>query len=120
MFILYRKCLQQNFEDNIESLDFLGDSEGSRGKINDFIGNVTEGHIKDILIPGSITEQTKLVLANAAFFKGQWKSKFNAEHTKMKIFYDFGKIPVYVEMMAQVGYFNFGKKHLQLKIVLEF
>lgn len=107
--ISYRKCLQQKFEDNIETLDFFGDSEGSRTKINDFISNVTEGHVKDVLIPGSISQETKLVLANAAFFKGQWGSKFDPEKTSMKIFYDFGKIPVYVEMMEQQGYFNFGK-----------
>jgi serpin B len=40
------------------------------------------------LIPtGNIDDSTKAVIANAAYFKGSWKSKFEAENTKTDIFY---------------------------------
>lgn len=101
--------MQNLFAENIETLDFVNETEPSRKKINDFVSDVTRGNIQDILVPGSITESTKLVLANAAYFKGQWASKFSPENTKPRIFYDFGKTPVYVDMMHQRGYFNYGK-----------
>lgn len=99
------------FSENIESLDFQTDPESSRGTINKFVSDVTRGNINDLLVPGAITDETKLVMANAAYFKGQWSSKFDPEETKPRIFYDFGPIPVYVDMMKQRGYFNYGKSH---------
>lgn len=92
------------FSENIESLDFQTDPESSRGIINKFVSDVTRGNINDLLVPGAITDETKLVMANAAYFKGQWSSKFDPEETKPRIFYDFGPIPVYVDMMKQRGY----------------
>lgn len=99
------------FSENVESLDFAKEPEVSRETINKFIGDVTKGNLNDLLVPGAISQDTKLVLANAAYFKGQWASKFDVEETKPRIFYDFGRIPVYVDMMKQRGYFNYGTKN---------
>lgn len=96
------------FSENIESLDFKGEPVASSDVINTFIEETTKENIKNLLVPGAITSATKLVLANAAYFKGQWASKFDAEDTKPRIFYDFGRMPVYVDMMKQRGYFNYG------------
>lgn len=98
------------FSENVESLDFHNEPDTSRDVINKFVSDVTKGNIVDLLVPGAISDETKLVLANAAYFKGQWSSKFDPEETKPRIFYDFGRIPVYVDMMKQRGYFNYGNK----------
>lgn len=103
-----RECLQKQFDENIEKLDFVHDPEGCRKNINDFVADVTKGNIKDILVPGSLTEETKLVLANAAYFKGQWASKFDVENTQPGIFYTHANLPVYVEMMEKTSYYNYG------------
>lgn len=116
-FLNFRPCIRKLFSENVETLDFVKDPEASRAKINDFVNDVTRGNIKDLLVPGSISEQTKLVLANAAYFKGQWSSKFDAEDTKPRIFYDFGRIPVYVDMMKQRGYFNYGNYYRSPNII---
>lgn len=96
------------FNDSIKQLDFQVDPEKSRIEINGFVEEVTKKNIKDLLIPGSISEATELVVANAAFFKGQWASKFEKEDTEKKIFYDHGRMPVFVDMMRQRGNFNYG------------
>lgn len=101
--------MSKMFNDSIKQLDFQADSEKARTEINGFVEDVTKNNIKDLLIPGSISEATKLVVANAAFFKGQWASKFEKEDTEKKIFYDHGRMPIFVDMMRQRGNFNYGK-----------
>lgn len=103
-----RECLEKQFSENIGKLDFSHDPEGCRKSINNLVNEVTKGNIKDVLVPGSLTEATKLVLANAAYFKGQWASKFDPEHTQMGIFYTHANLPVYVEMMEKTSYYNYG------------
>lgn len=97
------------FNDSIKKLDFLTDPVASRNEINGFVEEVTKNNIKELLTPDAITSNTHLVVANAAYFKGQWASKFEQEDTKPTIFYDHGRMPVYVDMMKQRGTFNYGK-----------
>lgn len=97
------------FGENIETLDFASDPDQCRTQINTFVEDVTKNNIKDLLPPGSISTETKVVLANAAYFKGNWGSKFDKEDTQKKIFYEHSRMPVYVDMMKQKGYFNYGK-----------
>lgn len=103
------------FKANIEALDFATEPEQCRSQINTFVEEVTKNNIKDLLPPGSISTATNLVLANAAYFKGNWASKFDAEETQKKIFYEHGRMPVYVDMMKQRGHFNYGMDELYLQ-----
>lgn len=96
------------FYSELETLDFNADAENSRKYINGFIEKVTENNIKDLLPPGSITTATSLVLANAAYFKGQWESKFNPEDTQQTIFHTSSEKRGFVDMMYKKGTFNHG------------
>lgn len=42
----------------------------------------TNGLIKEILPSGSVDASTRLILANAVYFKGAWNEKFDASETK--------------------------------------
>lgn len=81
---------------SIEYIDFDRNEE-SRAEINAFVEKVTEGHIKELLQRGTIQQSTNLVLLNAAYFKGIWKTQFNKAQTKMKSFNSV--TPSNVEMM---------------------
>lgn len=39
------------------------------------------GKIKDLIAKGVVDESTKMVLANAIYFKGKWRQQFNEEDT---------------------------------------
>lgn len=95
--------------ENIETMNFAAEPEQSRQEINDFVERITKTNIKELLPVGSIKTDTNAVLANAASFKGDWAFKFDKQNTKKKIFYEHGRLPVYVEMMKQKGNFNYGK-----------
>lgn len=97
------------FNEEYQTLDFLKDPEGSRKFINGLVENVTDNNIKDILIEGSVTQATNLVLANAAFFKGSWASQFDPEDTENSIFYSSPEKHGFVDMMYKLGTFNHGK-----------
>lgn len=109
-----KDCMQNFFHDELEMLDFAQNSEESRLQINNWVENVTDHHIKDLLIPGSVSPFTKSVLANAAYFKGDWAKKFNASNTKKEIFYTSPEKNEFVEMMSQTGTFNHGKSLMKI------
>ncbi|EUB62104.1 serine protease inhibitor [Echinococcus granulosus] len=83
-------------------LDFGGDCEGSRVSINRWIAEKTREKIKDLLAQGSITPMTHVVLANAVYFKGVWKCKFEKSKTDRNgVFHSLESGDVRVSMMTQ-------------------
>ncbi|KAL1376442.1 hypothetical protein pipiens_004407 [Culex pipiens pipiens] len=101
-----KECMEDKFLEEIEKLDFENDPESQRLYINNWVENTTHGEITDLLIPGSITKNTKLAIANAAYFKGTWQSKFKPEETKKEIFYVSNERQEFVDMMHVEGTFN--------------
>lgn len=79
-------------------------------EINDFVKLATKDNIPQLLSPGDVSTDTKIVLANAAYFKGSWASKFDADDTRREIFYSKPDEMHFVEMMSKNGSFNHGKK----------
>jgi serine protease inhibitor len=65
-----------------EPLDFAGDAEGSRRRINGWVEELTAGRIKDLVPPGAIDASTPLVIANALWFKDGWRHAFDAKRTR--------------------------------------
>ncbi|EAT39866.1 AAEL008364-PA [Aedes aegypti] len=104
--VAIRDCMEDKFFEEIEKLDFEKDADGQRLYINNWVENVTYGEIKDLLIPGSITKQTKLAIANAAYFKGTWQTEFKPEQTKKEIFYVSSERQEFVDMMHVLGTFS--------------
>lgn len=94
-----RECIEDKFFEEIEKLDYKQDPDGQRQYINNWVENITQGMIKDLLKPGSITKQTKLAIANAAYFKGTWQTEFKPEQTKKEIFYVSNDRQEFVDMM---------------------
>lgn len=95
--------------DETKLLDFKQQPIQSLKEINDFVSMVTKGNIPQLLTPADVTSNTQMVLANAAYFKGSWASKFDAKDTKREIFYSKPDEMHFVEMMSKNGSFNHGK-----------
>ena len=55
-------------------------------KVNLWAEKETNGLIKELVSQGSVNKLTRLIFANALYFKGAWKNKFPASRTKN---YDF-------------------------------
>lgn len=66
----------------LNEADFMGDPDGERERINDWVADQTEDRIEDLLPPGSIDANTVLVLTNAIYFLASWLSEFDPEDTE--------------------------------------
>lgn len=65
----------------MRALDFAGDPSGASGEINRWVKEVTRGLVPTIAAPGAITSDTRLVIMNALYFKGEWRAKFLRDAT---------------------------------------
>jgi serpin B len=63
-------------------VDFKAAPEAVRLTINQWVEKQTESKIKDLLPPRSVNSNTKLVLTNAIYFKGNWQTQFDKASTK--------------------------------------
>lgn len=50
--------------------------EQARQAINDWVTQQTDGKIAELFKPGMLTQDTRLVLANALYFQGLWETPF--------------------------------------------
>jgi serpin B len=74
----YLDVLALNYGTGINLVDFLNAPETSRGKINAWVSDKTQGKIPELLSQGMVDNNTKLVLTNAVYFNAAWKNPFNA------------------------------------------
>ncbi|XP_077633803.1 plasminogen activator inhibitor 2 [Crocuta crocuta] len=72
----YIKLSNKYYSTEPQALDFLECAEESRRKINSWVNTQTKGKIPDLLPEGSVDGDTKMVLVNAVYFKGKWKTPF--------------------------------------------
>ncbi|KAF5729094.1 putative Protein Z [Tripterygium wilfordii] len=84
----------------LELVDFRTEPDEVRYQINLWAEKETKGLIKDILPVGSVDLLTRLVLANALYFKGVWNKKFDASSTKDREFHLLNGSSVYVPFMT--------------------
>ncbi|XP_011634293.1 serine protease inhibitor 88Ea-like isoform X1 [Pogonomyrmex barbatus] len=102
-----RECMLDFFGDQLQVTDFRANPTEVRNQINNWVSNVTKGHIRDLLPPHSIGEDTDLVLANAVYFKGLWAHRFDPVNSKRDIFYASGSQNSVTTFMRQKGNFNY-------------
>jgi len=77
----YAESLQKWFGAGIEPADFVGNPDGSRGRINGWVKDETRGLIPDLLPSGVISSDTRLVLVNALYLKAEWATPFEKSAT---------------------------------------
>jgi serpin B len=91
----------------VRNLDFINDSEGSRETINDWVAERTLNRIQDLIPPGALNEDTRVVLTNAVYFKASWSKPFDERSTADAPFDLSGGSTIEVPMMNQTGFFNY-------------
>jgi serpin B len=77
----YLDTLAENYGAGLFVQDFVAAPESARQTINGWVSDRTEAHIPELFPEGSINPLTRLVLANAVFFHGDWKTPFIHDRT---------------------------------------
>jgi serpin B len=81
-------------------VDFATESESIRSRINGWVKEQTEGRIQDLLPEDSVKPDTRLVMANALYFKGSWAVPFRDGGTGSAPFHRLDGSEQQVQMMS--------------------
>jgi serpin B len=87
----------------VESVDFRGAAEAARATINTWVEDRTHQRIRDLIPPGGVDGETRLVLVNAVYFKGKWVLQFDKTDTVDAPFYLARRKTVQAPLMHQQG-----------------
>lgn len=101
--------LAQFYGAGVRVLDFEADPEAARTTINDWVEDRTNDRIQDLLPPGSITANTRLVLANAIYFSAAWSTPFEASQTADRPFHLASGATVDVPTLHANGEYAYGE-----------
>ena len=69
------------YQANVNQIDFKTGADSARTEINHWVANETKDKIQDILAPGTLNGSTRMVLADAIYFKGAWAKRFDKHLT---------------------------------------
>jgi serpin B len=98
----FQKDVVTYYDGVFTTVDFRTQPAQAVRIINDWVSARTQEKIKDLITRDLIDEQTRLILTNAIYFKGQWQEKFEQARTCPETWHnpeDVGQVP----MMHQEG-----------------
>jgi serpin B len=107
----FKDLVKTHYGAELSELDFSTAAEEARTTINDWVESQTAGKIRDLIGRRALGSLTRLVLANAIYFKGDWASPFEKDQTEDAPFTVTPKQKVTVSMMcrlAEYGYLETG------------
>jgi serine protease inhibitor len=83
----FLQIARNEYQANLNRADFKTGAAAAIKEINRWAALKTHEKIPELLPPGSLTAQTKLVLANAIYFKGAWSEPFKKAETHVLPFH---------------------------------
>ncbi len=106
----YLSLIRKFYDSEVGSVDYKTDAKGARQTINGWANNKTKNRIKDLIPEDMLSSGTRLVLANAIYFKGDWQAQFQHENTEKAPFNVNKNTTTEVSMMHQTK-IPFGLAH---------
>jgi serpin B len=99
----FEQLMREGARASLERADFMREPEPARVRINQWISTQTRGHIPDLIPAGAVTQDTRMVLANALYFKGRWRERFDKEATQPAAFRLLSGQEIQVPTMERTG-----------------
>lgn len=103
----FLNVLKTDYSAGLNQLNFKGATEAARRTINQWVEQKTQDKIKDLLQPGALRPDTRLVLTNAIYFKGDWETQFDKAQTKNEDFHLSPAQTATAPLMHREGRFNY-------------
>ncbi len=95
----FSSALSTYYSASAQQADFVNDADGERKNINNWVAGKTNNKILDLIPQGGINPMTRLVIANAIYFKGNWAQQFDKNETENATFFTPQSGNVSVPMM---------------------
>jgi serpin B len=106
----FLQVTRDNYGAGLNEVDFVRATEEARKTINAWVEKETKDKIKELLKPGVLDVDTRLVLTNAIYFKGDWAKQFKKDQTRDEPFRIAAgksvKVPMMHQYEAPFGYFE--------------
>jgi serpin B len=103
----FLKIVENEYQANLKQADFKTGAESARDEINRWISQKTHEKIRNLLPPKSLDPQTKIVLANAVYFKSAWSRPFKKSATKSLPFHLTPSTEVRAAFMNHIDSVNY-------------
>ena len=78
----FLKIARDQYDAGLNQVDFSEAAESARQQINNWVAKQTQDKIENLIPRGGIDSTTRLVLANAIYFKGHWRVEFDKSQTQ--------------------------------------
>lgn len=88
------------------SVDFIHHAESARGQINAWVSERTHARIPELVAPNVLDASSRVVVANAVYFKGLWASAFDKKSTYDETFHAphaDAKVPMMHQTLPAAG-----------------
>ena len=103
----YLDEIDRHFGGGVTAVDFRDETDAARALINRWVEERSKGRISEIVSPGALNADTRLVLVNAIYFKATWAMPFIVPLTRDQPFFLEGggeiKTPL-MKQFADMGY----------------
>ncbi|KAF6143424.1 hypothetical protein GIB67_029593 [Kingdonia uniflora] len=96
----FKGIVEKDYKSAAKEVDFVAKAIDVSNEVNSWAEKETSGLIKEILPSGSVDSLTKLIFANALYFKGAWNEKFDGSKTKNYEFHLLNGTSVQVPFMT--------------------
>ncbi len=103
----YAAQASATFHASPAAVDFRGASDAARLTINAWASRETQDRVKDLIPAGGVTGDTRLVLASAVYFKGDWATPFEPNSTSPELFFTSVDARSAVPTMHRQGTYRF-------------
>lgn len=104
----FKDVVAKNYQGGLRDVDFHQPGSAA-GAINHWCAAETKDRIKDLVSPDALAADTRLVLTNAIYFKGDWLHKFKKDMTRDDVFFESESAQHRVPMMYQSREFNYAE-----------
>jgi serpin B len=99
------EALRRRLGAEVRDVDFAKAPAEAVKIVNDWAAKATRDKIKDVLSPGLLHPMTRVLLANAIYFKARWEEEFHESGTQPKLFHLLNGSTDQVPMMHHGGCF---------------
>ena len=78
----FLKVTREMYRAELGQVNFQSQTEAARQTINRWVEQQTAGKIQNLIPVGRLSPQSRLVLTNAIYFKGDWETPFKKSRTR--------------------------------------
>jgi serpin B len=105
----YVALVDRDYGAGLQWVDYRGNANAARDKINRWVESKTNDKIRNLLTPLDVTKETRSVLVNTAYFKADWEKPFEKAKTKNERFTMASGARVLRPLMHNRGEFHYAE-----------